>query len=322
MCGGWTPSVHLFSPVARQLCIRRRIRHISCRPRARWALAPAPVRHWPSACATEPRPAAVSRGLAPSRGVPKLTPAATRRRLRVPHGKAFVDFQNDVTAKDIAVAASEGFRSIEHVKRYTTTGMATDQGKTSGLNALATVAALPARGSRSRADHVSSALYAGDVRRARRHCARRAVRAGAAHADTTGPRRRVRCSRMSGHGSAPAASRRRRGPCMPPSRANASAVRNDGGMIDAWTLGKIEVSGPMQRNSSSRIYTGRFNSLRPGRCRYAVLLGEDGFSSTTAWSPGSRPIVSMSPRRPAAPPSCCITWRTIFRRSSPACGSG
>ncbi len=64
----------------------------------------------------------------------------------LPHGrdpsrvKAFVDFQNDVTAKDIKLAVREGFRSIEHVKRYTTTGMATDQGKTSNMNALAIAA--------------------------------------------------------------------------------------------------------------------------------------------------------------------------------------
>ncbi len=67
------------------------------------------------------------------------------RRARPPapspaHSKAFVDFQNDVTVKDLIQAAQEGFRSIEHVKRYTTTGMATDQGKTSNLNALALVA--------------------------------------------------------------------------------------------------------------------------------------------------------------------------------------
>ncbi|MGH8204353.1 MAG: sarcosine oxidase subunit alpha, partial [Steroidobacteraceae bacterium] len=54
--------------------------------------------------------------------------------------KAFVDFQNDVTAKDLALAVQEGFRSIEHVKRYTTAGMATDQGKTSNLNVLGIVA--------------------------------------------------------------------------------------------------------------------------------------------------------------------------------------
>ena len=54
--------------------------------------------------------------------------------------RAFVDFQNDVTAKDLGLAVREGFRSIEHVKRYTTTGMGTDQGKTSNVNALAIVA--------------------------------------------------------------------------------------------------------------------------------------------------------------------------------------
>ena len=63
-------------------------------------------------------------------------------RPQISSSKAFVDFQNDVTAKDIVIAAHEGFRSIEHVKRYTTTGMATDQGKTSNLNVLAMVADL------------------------------------------------------------------------------------------------------------------------------------------------------------------------------------
>src|SRR5690606_8164016 len=53
--------------------------------------------------------------------------------------KAFVDFQNDVTAKDLKLATREGFRSIEHVKRFTTTGMATDQGKTSNVHALSIV---------------------------------------------------------------------------------------------------------------------------------------------------------------------------------------
>ena len=54
--------------------------------------------------------------------------------------RAFVDFQHDVTAKDIDLAIREGFESVEHVKRYTTTGMATDQGKTSNMNALGLIA--------------------------------------------------------------------------------------------------------------------------------------------------------------------------------------
>ena len=59
--------------------------------------------------------------------------------------KAFVDFQNDVTADDIALAAREGFRSVEHLKRYTTLGMATDQGRTSNVAGLAMMAALTGR---------------------------------------------------------------------------------------------------------------------------------------------------------------------------------
>src|SRR5262249_12961765 len=70
-------------------------------------------------------------------GKPEATVAETREAQR---GRAFVDFQNDVTTKDIRVALREGFRSIEHVKRYTTSGMATDQGKTSNMNALGVVA--------------------------------------------------------------------------------------------------------------------------------------------------------------------------------------
>src|SRR6185503_17861616 len=60
--------------------------------------------------------------------------------------KAFVDFQNDVTTRDIALANQEGFRSVEHLKRYTTLGMATDQGRTANVNGLAVMAALTGRG--------------------------------------------------------------------------------------------------------------------------------------------------------------------------------
>jgi sarcosine oxidase, subunit alpha len=66
-------------------------------------------------------------------------PLATEAQ-RIQPGRAFVDFQNDVTVSDLKLANREGFRSIEHVKRYTTAGMGTDQGKTSNLNALAIVA--------------------------------------------------------------------------------------------------------------------------------------------------------------------------------------
>ena len=103
---------------------------------------------------------------------------------RTARAKAFVDFQNDVTAKDLGLAVREGFQSIEHVKRYTTTGMGTDQGKTSNVNALAIVA-----GKRGIADpggrhhHLPHALHAGHLRRAGRPAQRRAVRPDPPHAE-------------------------------------------------------------------------------------------------------------------------------------------
>ena len=121
-----------------------------------------------------------------------------------PHGKAFVDLQNDVTTRDLQIATREGFRSIEHVKRYTTAGMATDQGKTS-IPALMTVAGMLGQPVH-RAHDVSHAVHARDVH----------TLAGAARGDllepvpqtlrsTRGPRRMARCSKMSAPGSARAA---------------------------------------------------------------------------------------------------------------------
>ncbi len=110
--------------------------------------------------------------------------------------KAFVDFQNDVTARDLALAMREGFRSIEHVKRYTTTGMATDQGKTSSLNALGLVAAALGKAVPEVGPHdLPPAVHAGQLRQPRGPRARRAVRSRAHDADARGrraPRRGVR----------------------------------------------------------------------------------------------------------------------------------
>src|SRR6202040_2330039 len=66
-------------------------------------------------------------------------------RVKNSHGKAFVDFQNDVSADDVQLAEREGFRSVEHLKRYTTLGMATDQGKTANVNGLALMAQITER---------------------------------------------------------------------------------------------------------------------------------------------------------------------------------
>ncbi|HTT01979.1 MAG TPA: sarcosine oxidase subunit alpha family protein [Steroidobacteraceae bacterium] len=193
-------------------------------------------------------------------------------------GKAFVDFQNDVTVRDLALATREGFRSIEHVKRYTTTGMATDQGKTSNLNALGIVAraldrSMPQVGLTTfRAPYtpISFGAFAGldrgelfdPVRITPLHdCA---VRHGAVFEDV-GLWKRARYFP------------RRREDLHAAVARECRAVRSACGLFDASTLGKIEVVGRDAVAFMNRMYANSFDSLAVGRCRYGVLLREDGF---------------------------------------------
>ena len=190
------------------------------------------------------------------------------------HRWAFVDFQNDVTTKDLATAAEEGFVSIEHVKRYTTTGMATDQGKTSNLNALATVAELTGRTMEAAGlttfrppyTPVTFGAFAGAFRGALFAPERLPpIATPGAVMEDVGTWKRARCFPQEGEATDAAVLRE----CL--------AVRGDAGMLDASTLGKIEVAGPDAAAFLSRVYTGDFTRLAAGRCKYTVLLGEDGF---------------------------------------------
>lgn len=210
-------------------------------------------------------------------GLPALAPPGPPRPA-APHAFAFVDFQNDVTTKDLRIAVEEGFESIEHVKRYTTTGMATDQGKTSNLNALATVAALRGRemaeigltSFRPPYTPVTFGTLAGasrgtlfdPVRTTPLHAAAEAR--GAVFEDV-GSWKRARYFPRATEDMHAAVARECR------------AVRRGVGAFDASTLGKIEVVGPDAAAFLDRIYPGNIVGLKPGRCRYAVLLGEDGF---------------------------------------------
>ncbi len=146
MSGGWTPSVHLFSQSRGTLVFDAASgTHLpsegavgACAGTFDLATC---LRDGTAAGGSEPRSFTVA-------GVPAM--AASGPPSQPPtHRSAFVDFQNDVTTKDLATAAQEGFVSIEHVKRYTTAGMATDQGKTSNLNAMTTVAALTGQAPRA-----------------------------------------------------------------------------------------------------------------------------------------------------------------------------
>ncbi len=197
----------------------------------------------------------------------------TRRGAR----RAFVDLHNDVTAADLALAAREGYGAPEHAKRYTTFGMGTDQGKTGNPAGLALLAA--ATGS-SIADTapttfrppyvpVSFGALAGRARSRLADPVRLTpmhdwhVTAGAVFEDV-GQWKRPRFYPQAGEDMAAAARRE----CL--------AVRDRVGLLDASTLGKIEVAGPDTAAFLERMYINRWQNLPIGRCRYGVMCRDDG----------------------------------------------
>jgi len=192
--------------------------------------------------------------------------------------KSFVDWQHDVTLKDVQLAAREGFQSIEHVKRYTTTGMATDQGKTSNMNALAIVSQdlsspIPRVGLTTfRAPYTPTTFgsFAGisrgdlfdPVRTTPTHAW--AAAQGAVF-ENVALWKRARYFPHPGEDMHAAVARE----CL--------AVRNACGLFDASTLGKIEVVGADAAEFMNRLYVNSWSGLAPGRARYGILCREDGF---------------------------------------------
>jgi sarcosine oxidase subunit alpha len=192
--------------------------------------------------------------------------------------RAFVDFQHDVTAGDIRLAVKEGFKSIEHIKRYTTTGMATDQGKTSNINGLAiaseaTGRPVPAVGLttfRPPFTPTTFGAFAGYNRGALFDVTRKTPIDGwaeenGAEFEPVSLWRRARYFPRSGETMHEAVKRECR------------AVRLSLGMFDASTLGKSEIVGSDAAEFLNRMYTNSWFNLAPGRSRYGLLLGEDGF---------------------------------------------
>jgi sarcosine oxidase subunit alpha len=191
--------------------------------------------------------------------------------------KAFVDFQNDVTASDVSLAAREGYQSVEHLKRYTTTGMGTDQGKTSNINALAILAdalgnEIPEVGTTTfRMPYTPSNIGA---------------IAGRDIGDLFDP---VRLTRMDAWHRANGAKFEHVGQWM---RAwyypqgdetihdavnrEVTAARTTAGLLDASTLGKIDIRGRDAAEFLNRLYTNAWSKLGVGKCRYGLMLKDDG----------------------------------------------
>ena len=259
MSGGWTPSVHLLAQSRGES----------------WSSAGACAGTFDLAtCLRDGTEAGGSQpGTFAVAGLPDMAPS-TWPLPALPHPAAFVDFQNDVTTRDIAIATAEGFVSIEHIKRYTTIGMATDQGKTSSVNAMVAVAAQTGQDAaavgtttfRPPYTPVTFGAFAGPCRGDLFAPARTTpILSADAVWEDTGGWKRARCYPRPGETAAAATARE----CL--------AVRNDCAIADASTLGKIEMIGPDAAVFLNRIYTGDFTTLEPGQCRYALLPGEDGF---------------------------------------------
>jgi sarcosine oxidase subunit alpha len=192
--------------------------------------------------------------------------------------KSFVDWQHDVTIRDLDLATREGFQSIEHVKRYTTTGMATDQGKTSNLNAMAIVAksldaAVPKVGLTTFRMPYTPVTF-GSMAGISRGDLFDPVRTTPTHPwaqgrgavfENVGLWKRARYFPRDGEDMHAAVARECR------------AVRSACGIFDASTLGKIEVVGPDAAEFMNRLYINSWTSLGVGRSRYGILLRDDGF---------------------------------------------
>lgn len=250
MNNGWQPAVHLHSHVGGKLTFDGQ----------RNCFVPIADRRQPQsvgACAGE---------LLPQIPVPPVIGP-----------KAFVDYQNDVTINDIDLAAREGFVSVEHLKRYTTTGMATDQGKTSNLNALRRLADNCGDGQSVVGTTTFRPPYTpvtfGALAAHDRNLLIDATRltsmhdwhvANGAEFEDVGQWKRPRFYPRAGEDMHAAVQREGR------------AVRNNVGIFDASTLGKIDIQGPDAAAFLDLVYTNAWLKLDVGKCRYGVMLGEDG----------------------------------------------
>lgn len=209
---------------------------------------------------------------------------ATLALFQVPHDKStarapkqFVDLQNDVTAAGIELATREGFESVEHVKRYTALGFGTDQGKLGNINGLAIAArsmgiSIVQMGTTMFRPNYTPVTFGavagrhcGELFDAKRYTAMQAwhVKNGAEFEDV-GQWKRPWYFPKNGEDLHAAVARE----CL--------AVRGSVGILDASTLGKIDIQGPDAREFLNRVYTNAWTKLDVGKARYGLMCKEDG----------------------------------------------
>jgi len=199
-----------------------------------------------------------------------------RNRAQGRRGKVFIDFQNDVTTRDLALAHEEGYESLEHLKRYTTLGMGTDQGKTSNIAAVKLMAELRGVDPQTAGTTTYRPPYT-------------PVSVGALAGRHIGVHfRPTRRTPMHDWHVANGATMIEAGPWLRPwfySWAGKDAatayvaemelVRTGVGLSDVSSLGKIEVQGPDAAELLNRVYTNDFAQLPVGKARYGVMLNDD-----------------------------------------------
>lgn len=194
--------------------------------------------------------------------------------------KMWLDYQNDVKVSDVQLASREGYVSVEHTKRYTTLGMATDQGKLSNINGLAVLAdslgqEIPQVGTttfRPPYTPVTIGALAGESRGdifqpLRRTPMHEQHEAAGAYFEPVGLWRRPYCFPRAGETHEQAVHR------------EVLNTRQNLGLLDASTLGKIIVKGPDAGRFLDMLYTGVMSTLPIGKCRYGLMCNEQGFLS-------------------------------------------
>ena len=291
--GGWTPVVHLFSQSKGRLhydenltafvpAVSAQAEQSAGAARGVYGLA-----HCISDGYAAGSRAAVSCGLNPPAALARLTvnqppvgsilPLWKVEAEHTRRAKSFIDLQNDVTTADVALAAREGYVSVEHLKRYTTLGMGTDQGKTSSINGLAiladiTAVQIPEVGTttfRPPYTPVTLGTLAGTEIGAHFDPLRTSAmhdwhqQAGARFMNA-GLWKRPRLYPRPGESE------------MQTINREALAVRRAVGLVDVSTLGKIDIKGRDACEFLERVYINRWRNLPVGKARYGLMLREDG----------------------------------------------